>query len=296
MADGHVVGSALFPITYGQPLSPFNSGAWAQLQAIPTQSERDVLLLGYVSSVMIEGVGLETWVTLWPDVLWEAVLDALERNGLASQKAILERIAAGMPGWEDGPESRTMQLLALFQSDTEETRLLSDWVLAQLTAFQAAEPSIAQAVQMILAADADFAARFDERRRLVPETEKLSWLEYSIMACLNEQPWQAGTPFPFDALVETRRDVLMLTMINTYLNLGMLGFYYKPVDPSFSTVLPFAAEALERAGLAEDAAILRDALAEPDPSAGVLKLQALNGARIQRRTVDLAKEANLWPQ
>ena len=112
LRDGLEMDVLLFPYAFDTSLPSFDRETWQSLKGLP-QSTLDVLLLSYLDALMVEGIALDRWVTLWPNALWTAVMDGLERHGLTAQKAELERLPGLVPQWQAGPEARTARIIEL---------------------------------------------------------------------------------------------------------------------------------------------------------------------------------------
>ncbi|MFW2544199.1 hypothetical protein ACN2XU_16310 [Primorskyibacter sp. 2E107] len=293
--DGLEMSYALFPFDPSQPLPVFNEQVWDTTTRI-RQPLRDVLLLTVADATMVGGMPLDRLVTIWPEPMWQAVMEALERHGLSEQKAALAEIPEILEFWEEGPEARTGRLIALWSVDGPERRRIEAALSQAMERFVTAEPTVRTHLVNFIESDPSLAERYAARRMSITDEEKLRWLEQELMTCFDGHPWTEGAPLPFGALDKTRRDVLTLAMLRTYLAQDMLHFLYRPEDPVFATVLPMAAEAMDRSGLAQDADVLARALSAENREAGLDLLRGLNAGRIQGGLIEIAKDANLWPQ
>lgn len=299
------------------PDTPYDVELWAALRALP-QPQSDILVLGLVDVAMMQPLELNTAPHAWADEIFDTARKVLERHGLHQQSEALGMVAAAVPNWEEGAAWRKARLLRGYRENTEEADLILNRYFAAAYHFRAAVPSVADRIGQLIASDPELAARYGNRRRNIPDEDRLAHLELELLQCLS-LPGVEAAPGQYDyRKLEAPRGTLLLLSHLTFSDvsrfpeaglefLGDLTGNAAPeiVDALASAGLPDQASVLHRilARLPQpfprDVALRQQAIAELDAEARerILRdFQSLDVAVIRAAMVEIARKAGILPQ
>ncbi len=179
---------------------------------------------------------------------------AVERHGLPDAAGFLRVPLAAFPGWDAGPSARS----AMQQSGG--IGGLTEWAMERASrSLHAAAPRINAAAEALIASDSQLAKDYEARRKAVtPERRVDHLVERLVAECLADWWTPEEADAAFAGMAPAQSDILILFF---FLAESFNGSTHQYFYNSSGTMAPQLADLLDRIGLPDHAAGIRDGMA-----------------------------------
>jgi hypothetical protein len=188
-------------------------------------------------------------------VILPQMIEALERQGMEPEAALLRAPMLAFPDWDAGPDAR-YRVAEAFGHELpglkgQALRLASDTLRRSASRIQ-------MATEALLASDPKVAAEYAAKRQSTDADMRVQYLAYRlIVECLADW-WTADeADVAFAGMARTQRDILLL---HFFLAESFNGSTHQYFYNSSGTMAPQLADLLDRIGLPDHAAGIRQGM------------------------------------
>ena len=182
------------------------------------------------------------------------MIAAAERHGLAAEAKLLRVPMAAFPNWDAGPSARSATL------GGGGIGIMSEWAMDRASrSLNAAAPRISAAVEALIAGDPRLAADYEAQRQSVtPERRVDHLVERLVAECLANWWTPEEADAAFAGMAPAQSDILILFF---FLAESYNGSTHQYFFNSSGTMAPQLADLLDRIGLPDHAAGIREGMA-----------------------------------
>ena len=220
---------------------------------------RDLMLLALLERVSLSTASTVPLTTASPSSMAPEFLALLDRHGLTGQAGALRAAQAAFPDWGEDAGQRRLHWTGAGADpaiDATLTATSQDWA--------AARPTVTEALAAHLAAHPDLAAPFEARRKAATAEERWAYLSGLLWSCVTGEWWSpAEAEAALAPLPPAARDLLLAHVFQAESFNGSAHQFFSNSSGLFA---PDWAEALDRMGLPDQAAAIRQGMAAFGPA------------------------------
>jgi hypothetical protein len=182
------------------------------------------------------------------------MIAAAERHGLPDEAGLLRVPMVVFPDWDAGPSARTATM------GGGGIGVMSEWAMDRASrSLNAAAPRTSAAVEALIASDPQLAADYEAQRQSVtPERRVDHLVERLVAECLANWWTPKEADAAFAGMAPAQSDILVLFF---FLAESFNGSTHQYFFNSSGTMAPQLAEVLDRIGLPDHAAGIREGMA-----------------------------------